>query len=86
MHSAATTPDTNITPTQLLMPTPGAKSAAPDKTVYTKIFGNTVERTKIAEFDAGLRALGWRSRSAWVMACIDAVVEQTAEMREEVSA
>jgi len=68
---------------QITMPTPGAKSAAPDKVVYTKVFGNTVERTRIAEFDAGLKALGWPSRSAWVMACIDAVIEQTAELREE---
>jgi hypothetical protein len=69
----------------MLMPVPrGTDAVAVDRDRFTKVMGLTIERTKIADFDAGIKALGWKNRRVWLLACIDAVIEQTEPMRKGV--
>jgi hypothetical protein len=77
----------NAATPQILMPTPTpTQSDGFDKERYTKVMGLTIERDKIAEFDAGIKALGWKSRRTWLSACIDTVIEQTETLRESSAA
>jgi hypothetical protein len=70
------------TSTQILMPVPvGEETASFDRERYTKVMGLTIERAKIAEFDAGIKALGWKNRRVWLAACIDTVIEETKSLR-----